>query len=158
MKNNNIVGIVGLLGAVLLIVGVFLTWIDLDFSSLLGSASESYSGMDVYSNDDGYFDDITYGYAPLVALIAGIVALITTIAPMFYHNDGVWKALGVVTLILGIVTVILGFLFRGDVTDGFEIGGLMKASVSVGAGLWVCIAGGILLIIGAIIDIVKKNA
>lgn len=157
MQHNNIVGIVGLLGAVLLIIGVFLTWVELDVSSLFGSSSQSFSGMDVYSNDDGYFDDISYGYAPLVALIAGIVALFTTIVPMFYRNDGVWKALGVVTLVLGIVTVILGFLFRGDVSDGFDIG-VLKASVSVGAGLWVCIAGGILLIIGAIIDIVKKNA
>lgn len=154
---SNIVGIVGLIGAILLIIGVFLTWVDVSVSSLFGGVSESYSGWDVYKNDDGLFDDISYGYAPLVALITGILALITTIVPMFYKNDKIWKVLGAITLILGIVAVILGFLFNGDVSDGFDYG-VVKASVDVGAGLWLSIAGAILLILGAIVDIVKKNA
>ncbi len=155
--NNNIVGIIGLLGAILLIVSVFLTWTDISVSSIIGGKTESFTGMDIYSNDDGWFDDLSYGYAPIVALIAGIVALITTIVPMFYKNDKVWKVMGVLSLVLGIVAVILGFLFKGDVTDSINLV-VASASVEVGIGLWLAVAGGILLILGAIIDIVKKNA
>lgn len=154
---SNIVGIVALLGAILLIAGVFLTWVDVSFSSLIVGTEQSYSGWEVYQNEDGRFDDIGYGYAPLVALVAGILALITTIVPMFYQNDSVWRILGVVSLILGIVAVILGFLFNGDVSDGFSLGGLVSASIDVGTGLWISVAGGILLILGAVVDIAKKH-
>lgn len=156
-EKKNLVGLLALLGAILLIVGVFLTWVDVSVSSLLGGASESYSGWDVYKNDDGLFDNISYGYAPLVALVTGILALITTIVPMFYKNDKVWKILGIITLILGIIAVVLGFLFEGDVSDGFDYG-VVKASVDVGAGLWLSVAGAILLVLGGIVDIIKKNS
>ncbi|MDO5861508.1 MAG: hypothetical protein Q4Q58_01725 [Thermoplasmata archaeon] len=147
----NVLGIIGLIGAILLIVGVFLTWAEASFDIVIYSASESYTGWDIYS--EGM--DAEYNYAPLVALIAGVVAIITTIIPIVLKNATANRLLGVITLILAVVAIVLMVLFYGQM-ETLEISGYTVASVTAGYGLWVSIAGAVILALGGIVDIVKK--
>ena len=150
VSKGNILGILALIGAILMIVGVFISWVSLDIIIL---GSEDYSGWQVYS--DEMFSDAEYNYAPLVTLVAGIVAFFTAVLPIVLKKPAVNRALGVVSLILGIVALVLMVLFYGQM-DSIEIGGYTLASASAGTGLWISLVGAILLVLGAIVDIAGK--
>ncbi len=139
MKNFNILGIIGIIGALLMIIGVFLSWVDFD----LYIVSESASGWELFTDDD--FDFVDYSYAPLVALVCGILSLVVTLVPTILGNLG--RILGLVAFILAIVSVAVSLLFYTD----FDA----VLGFSVGIGMWVCIAGGIITIIGGILDMVS---
>ncbi len=150
VSKGNILGILALIGAILMIVGVFVSWVSLDIIIL---GSEDYSGWQVYS--DEMFSDAEYNYAPLITLVAGIVAFFTAVLPIVLKKPAVNRALGVVSLILGIVALVLMVLFYGQM-DSIEIGGYTLASASAGTGLWISLVGAILLVLGAIVDIAGK--
>ena len=150
VSKGNILGILALIGAILMIVGVFISWVSLDIIIL---GSEDYSGWQVYS--DEMFSDAEYNYAPLITLVAGIVAFFTAVLPIVLKKPAVNRALGVVSLILGIVALVLMVLFYGQM-DSIEIGGYTLASASAGTGLWISLVGAILLVLGAIVDIAGK--
>ena len=96
-------------------------------------------------------------YAPLVALVCGVISLITTLLPIVYKNEKVTRVLGIVTLILAVVAIVIGFMFYGSVGDSVEILG-MSASVGVDIGFWLCMVGAIITAIGGIVDILKNKA
>lgn len=158
MNKANILGLIGLLGAIMMIVGVFLSWAD---SSIVIMDKviweESYSGWDIYSEDE--FSDFAYNYVPLVALIAGVVAILTTIIPAVLHMDNIGKILGLVSLILAIVTIVLVVVYNGDIgAYNIDIPDFSSsAGTSTGMGAWISLAGGALLAIGGIIDIIAKT-
>lgn len=154
VSKGNILGIVALVGALLMIIGVFVTWVTVDITALgMTVSSTDYTGWNVYS--DEMFSDAEYNYAPLVALIAGIVAFFTTILPIVLKKPTANRLLGVISLILGVVALVLMILFNGQM-DSIDLIGLASFSVSAGTGLWIAIAGSVLLILGAIIDIAGK--
>ena len=160
--NVNWMGIIGLIGAVLMIAGVFLTWAEMNISILGFSSSVTMSGMDVFNGtvtiEGQEFTDVEfdYAYAPIVCLVAGVLSLITTIIPIVYNKiPTINRILGAVSLILAIVALVLAIMFNGQM-DAVDFEGLASASVSAGTGVWVCVAGGVLLAIGAIVDIAKK--
>ena len=160
--NVNWMGIIGLIGSVLMIAGVFLTWAEMNISILGFSSSVTMSGMDVFSGtvtiEGQEFTDVEfdYAYAPIVCLVAGVLSLITTIIPIVYNKiPTINRILGAVSLIHAIVALVLAIMFNGQM-DAVDFEGLASASVSAGTGVWVCVAGGVLLAIGAIVDIAKK--
>ena len=160
--NVNWMGIIGLIGSVLMIAGVFLTWAEMNISILGFSSSVTMSGMDVFNGtvtiEGQEFTDVEfdYAYAPIVCLVAGVLSLITTIIPIVYNKiPTINRILGAVSLILAIVALVLAIMFNGQM-DAVDFEGLASASVSAGTGVWVCVAGGVLLAIGAIVDIAKK--
>lgn len=160
-------GIIGLIGSVLMIAGVFLVWAEMTVSisiPIIGdySSSITMSGMDVFNGtvtiEGQEFSDVEfdYAYAPIVCLVAGVLSLITTIIPIVYNKiPTINRILGAVSLILAIVALVLAIMFNGQM-DAVDFEGLASASVSAGTGVWVCVAGGVLLAIGAIVDIAKK--
>ena len=150
VSKGNILGIVALIGALLMIVGVFVTWANVEVIIL---GQEGYTGWQVYS--DEMFEDAEYNYAPLVALITGIVAFFTAVLPIVLKKPSVNRILGIVSLILGVVALVLMVLFYGQM-DSIEIAGYKIASITAGTGLWISLAGSVLLILGAIIDIAGK--
>lgn len=96
----------------------------------------------------------SYNYAPLVALVCGIISLIAMIVPMVLPAKNIGKMLGAVGLILAIVALILTALFYSDFDNamyGIEY-------LDVGAGVWIVMVGSIITILGGILDIVKKPA
>ena len=169
VKKFNALGIIGIIGALLMIIGVFLSWLDFSYSGpLIGSETISYTGMDIFSTDiigEGEnsinFSDITdYYYVPVIALVCGILSLILTIVPTVFNKGKIGKILGALALILAVVTLVLAFLYYGDVS-GYSFNESLfgfSASLSIGTGLWVVIAGSIITVLGGILDIAKKSA
>lgn len=165
----NVLGIIGIIGALLMIIGVFLSWMTFSYTfPIVGSETIDYSGMDVFGGDlisigsfSISFSDITsYSYAPIVALACGIISLIMTIVPTVFNKGKIGKILGALALILAIVTVVISFLYYGDVS-GYEFNesfDIYHITLSIGTGLWIVIAGSIITILGGILDIAKKSA
>ena len=89
-----------------------------------------------------------------------ILSLILTIVPTVFNKGKIGKILGALALILAVVTLVLAFLYYGDVS-GYSFNESVfgfSASLSIGAGLWVVIAGSIITVLGGILDIAKKSA
>ena len=152
VSKGNVLGIVALIGALLMIVGVFVAWVNIDIDVILTSAKGNYTGWQVYTDDT--FADAKYNYAPLVTLIAGIVAFFTAVLPIVLKNATANRILGIVSLILGVVALILMVLFNGTM-DSLDLA-LVSFTASTGVGLWISLAGSVLLILGAILDIAGK--
>ena len=154
VNKGNALGILALIGALLMIIGVFVAWITVDVTALGHVvSSEDYTGWSIYS--DEMFEDAEYNYAPLVTLIAGIVAFFTAVIPIALKKPAVNRVLGILSLILGVVALVLMILFNGQM-DSFVVGGHTVASISAASGFWVSLAGSVLLILGGIVDIAGK--
>lgn len=151
VKSINWLGIIAIIGALLMIIGVFLSWMDASIDIGIWGDSESASGWDVATDDD-YSEIASYTYAPLVALVCGIISLIAMIVPIVLPAKNIGKVLSLIGLILAIVTIIITALYYNDLGSFNEYG----VSFGAGAGVWVVIAGAALTVIGGIIDLVIK--
>lgn len=151
VKSINWLGVIAIIGALLMIIGVFVSWVSIDLG--IWGGTESASGWEIATDDDeGMF---SYNYAPLIALVCGIISLIAKIVPMVLPAKNIGKTLGAVGLILAIVALILTALFYSDLDNAmYGIGEYLD----VGAGVWIVIVGSVITILGGIIDIVKKPA
>ena len=114
-KDMNFLGIIAIIGAILMIVGVFLKWL-----SFLGFGDAS--GWDVFNSWRG---DYGYGFVPLIALISGIVSLCLMIAPTFIKADHLKK----VFVVLGVIAMILAIVVLGGM--GSQLGVILAAAVMV---------------------------
>ena len=154
MKNMNLLGIIALVGAVILIVGVFLTWLSVD----TGFGTETASGWKVYT--DAKDSDMKYTFVPLVALICGIISLVLMIVPTFMNVDKFKQInviLGLIALILAIVVVIFGVLFY---TQSWTVLGTtfkLTDIYKIGIGFWLVLIGGIITMVGGLMPIVKEK-
>lgn len=150
-EQKNLWGLIAFIGAILLIAGACMTWVDVDFNAATLSHSDSYSGLDVYDDDDDLFDDMDYGYAAVIVLTMGILALFSTLIPMFYKDEKVWLWTGAASFLFGLIALIFACLFNGDIPDD-----TMLLSFDAGSGVWMSICASIILLIGSIVDMCKK--
>lgn len=156
-KNINILGLVAFVGAIIMIVGVFLTWGKFEITSIIGSSSTEFTGWDMYTDDSD--NKLEYYYAPLVALICGILAIVAMILPTIDASkkmDNINKILSLVVLIVSIVSIVFMVLFYTNFTDSVDVGGFVGAKTSVETGFWLCLVGGVITAIGGILPIMKK--
>lgn len=147
VKSINWLGVIAIIGALLMIIGVFLSWFDI---TIFGQ-TEGASGWEIATDSD-YSEILSYTYAPIVSLICGIICLIAMIIPIVLPAKNIGKALGALGLILAIVTLIVSVLYYSDL--GGET--IWEFEYGSGAGVWVVIVGAVLTIIGGIIDLVVK--
>ncbi len=141
-KNVNILGLLGIIGAILMIVGVFLDW---GAFSAYGLININISGWQIATD----WSSIDYSYVPLVAFIAGIIALVAMIIPTFVNNEGFKKInniLGIVVLILALVSVILDLMFFSKYGD-----------IGLAIGFWLVLVGGIITLVGGLMPLVKNR-
>ena len=151
----NALGIIALVGALLMVVGVFLNWVEITGTILGFSSTETMTGWDIINEEDAG-EIFEYSFAPIAVLILGIVSLLFTIVPMVKIGKA-GKALGALSLLLAIIAVILCVLFLTDVTSG--VGGeYASLTSSAGAGLYLSLVGGIVVVIGEMLNLVKKTA
>ncbi len=156
INRNSMIGIIGILGAILMIVGVFLSWMDLTVNmGFIGSETSSASGWEVFSDDD--YSEVAYNYAPVVALVCGVLALIASAIPTISNGKN-GKVLGIVILILAIVSVIVSALYYSNLGEFDEGIFGFGASLAAGAGVWVCIAGGAITAISGILDVLVMKS
>ena len=142
---SNLFGILAIVGGLLMIVGVFMDWVvfDLDF---LGT--ETVSGMEVL--DELGSDEVSM-YAPMIALVIGVVSLLVGGVSLLGKADDMKRIMSIATIILAIVVVIFAFMFNGELSgDDFGI-------VEAGTGLWIALVGGIVSAVGGVLGIVKLN-
>lgn len=150
MKNMNLLGIIAIIGAVILIVGVFLTWLS------IGDATAS--GWKVYT--DAKDSDMKYTFVPLVALICGIISLVLMIVPTFMNVDKFKQInviLGLIALILAIVVVICGILFYTQSWTAFGVTIKLTDIYKIGIGFWLVLIGGIITMVGGLMPIIKEK-
>ena len=177
-KEMNPLGIIGIIGAIILVVGVFLTWWTPDVAG-----AKNYSGWDIWNNVDNLFKARTYEptagisvkysgfpyvFLPLVALICGIISIVLMIIPTIMSKDklgNIGGILGLIALILAVVVVICGILFyTGSVTTETTIAGVTNSvsakiteDAKIGIGFWLVLVGGIITMIGGLMPILKDK-
>ena len=178
-KEMNPLGIIGIIGAIILVVGVFLGWI----SAKDVADAKVYSGWDIWNNVDSIKSGIDatvagtgvktsgvpYGFLPLVALICGIISIVLMIIPTIMGKDKLGNLggiLGLIALILAVVVVIVGILFyTGSITAEEFVGGTsvakqttkLTAECNIGLGFWLVLVGGIITMIGGLMPILKDK-
>ena len=141
-KNINILGIIAIIGAILMVVGVFLDW---GAFSAYGLINVHISGWQIFAD----WGDIDYSFVPLVSVICGIIALVAMVIPTFVNNDGFKKInniLGLVVLILALVAVILDLMFFSKYGDA-----------GLAIGFWLVLVGAIITLVGGLMPIVKNK-
>ena len=170
-KDTNPLGIIGIIGAIILVVGVFLAWLTPDTAAMqLLFGDKAYSGWDIQGNlngikdASGLYQGLGYAFVPLVALICGIISLIIMIVPTVMNADKfkqINNILGIVALILAIVVVVCGILFwmqsitwgTGSTTISYKLTELYK----IGIGFWLVLVGGIITMVGGLMPIIKDK-
>lgn len=156
-KDMNFLGIIAILGAVLMIIGVFLTWGTLDLSIF---GSKALSGMDFFNKVSGVVDGTKFTWVPLVALICGIISLLLMILPTFVNTEKfqqINNILGIVALVAALVVIIFGILFITQSFDNglttYKFGEVYKT----GIGFWLTLIGAIITFVGGIMPILKNK-
>ena len=153
-KNLNLLGIIAIIGAVLLIVGVFMDWMSSDLAS--------YTGWEIFNDEDNIQDLIDYGYCPIVALICGIISLILMIVPTVMNVDKFKKindVLGLIALVLSIVVIIVGLLWY---LQSWDVNLLLKVvtyhmSDYASTGFWLTLVGAVITAVGGLMPIIKDK-
>ena len=156
-KDMNFLGIIAIVGALLMVIGVFLTWGTLDLSIF---GSKALSGMDFFNKVNGVVDGTKYTWVPLVALICGIIALLVMILPTFFNTEQfkqINNILGIVALVLSLLVIIFGILFITQSFDNglttYKFGDVYK----IGIGFWLTLVGAIITFIGGVMPILKNK-
>ena len=155
MKDMNLLGIIGLVGAIILVVGVFLGWLSLD----VGGSSQNFSGLDIF-NKKGSIDDldVKYTFVPLAALICGIISLALMILPTFMNSEKfatINNILGLVALVLAVVVVICGILFYTQTFGDYNY--KLTSVFDVKIGFWLTLVGGIITLVGGLMPIINNK-
>ncbi|HEX9994062.1 MAG TPA: hypothetical protein VGB14_14135, partial [Acidimicrobiales bacterium] len=117
-------------GGLLGVVGSLLTWISSDVGDV--------SGFD--ASNDAY----TVLIVGVLGIALGVLWLLATLDPLA-------RVGGFVALALGIV------LAGVAVYDILDVGDLDLAGAAVGIGLWLALAGGVLLIVAGALGIVRRG-
>lgn len=149
-SNINILGIIGIVGAILMIVSVFLAWAEI---SVLGFSIKTYSGWEIFS-DSNIGKIVDYTFTPLIALIGGILALVLMVIPTFANTEKMQKAsniLGIVSIVIAIAVIVLGILFMTQSWEGVSMTDYIQY------GFWLTLIGAIITAIGGIMPIAKNR-
>ena len=155
-KDMNFLGIIAIVGAILMVIGVFLAWGTYDGIS----GTVKVSGMDFFNGD--CIKGTEYTWVPLVALICGIISLLLMVLPTFMNVDKfqqINNILGIVALVMALLVIIFGILF---ITQEFSyLGGNVKVKFGdyykTGIGYWFTMIGAVITFVGGIMPILKNK-
>ncbi|NLL95479.1 MAG: hypothetical protein GX224_07005 [Thermoplasmatales archaeon] len=127
--------VIGILGGILAVAGLFLTWL-----SVGGTPPTEVTGWEIYEEGATLFND--YYFIPLIVLILGIVACITSVAAM-----GGDKSAGGINALLGLAIMALPLVYYYMTWVepwGIDFSEAME-HIKMGAGFWLCVVGGFLV-------------
>lgn len=136
--------VIGLLGGMLAIFGLFLAWINIEIPFLFFSTTIEATGWEIFQDYSDIFD---YYYIPLIILVLGIVACLVAIVSVSGGKGigAINALLGLALLALPIVFYYMSFVSGNDISFGDAM-----EKIEFGAGMWMCIAGGFLTTIGGL--------
>lgn len=138
--------VIGLLGGVLAIIGLFMDWFSVEISlGFLGSITfDGVTGWEVFKE---YSKNLDYYYLPLVILVLGIVSCLISIVSV---SGG--KGLGAINALIGLALLALPitFYYLSFVNGQDWSFGEAMETIKIGAGIWVCSIGGLLVTLGGL--------
>lgn len=162
------------IGGVVMAVAAVLTWgkvaLDVDaFAKALGVDPSALAGA-VGQTSKTFAG--TSGWEGKVALACGVVAVVVAVAAYARHE--LWKTLGRVSIVAGVVGAAMALKVVADkgnaVSDAKAAAGPTFAAagidpgildtvfkVTLEIGIWLCIAGGVLAILGGLMLIMKRS-
>ena len=147
--------IVGLIGGILAAVGVFLSWASIQAEVEGLTISADITGWDMAKGETTIMGITVPGpeeLSPYVVLVGGILALIGALGAA-----GV-KKLSILLAISGLIAIVgAGWGFSVVETGTVSLIGIGTVSSSYGYGLYTCLVGGILALIGGIMGIRAKK-
>ncbi len=153
-KNVNVLAILGIIGGIMMIVGIFLTWIDL---KVIGVSLGTATGWDIFS-DLKDAENIKYTFLPVIDLAAGIIAIVALIIPTFANVDGYKNAnnaIGIIVSLLSIAVIVVSILF---LTQSWNIfGGTIHMSDYIQYGFWISLIGAVIALIGGIMPVAMNR-
>jgi hypothetical protein len=132
--SKGIIGVIGLIGGILILVGVFTPWVTASALGYWGSVS----AWDCITGRTS--ESATYCY---LALVGGVLALMGALFALTAPELKVLWAILAIGGILAIVSAIWGF-------SDIETGRILGLSFNYGYGLYLTLGGGILGLIGSL--------
>ena len=154
----NYLGIIGIVGAALMVIGVFMNWITIDIPYL---GDESWTGMDIWKERSDDFDDLKYTFVPLFSLIAGIIALLLMILPTFMNMEkfqNINNILGIVATVLALIVFVCGLLFYFQTPENWDDPLRKFDGLKFNFGFWLVIIGSLITFVGGAMPILKNKA
>jgi hypothetical protein len=144
-----VIGLMAIAGAVLAVIGAFLPWVD---SGLITANGVDFGPISRNGFHIGYLTDLANGSGGvdgLVLLIVGLAA--AAIAIHYFFTRHAWASFAVVILGVGMYSLGLYNLVRivHDARNDLNLS-TGDALDLVGVGLYMCIAGGIVISLAAI--------
>ena len=139
MKMNfkmSYIGLIALIGAVLAIASVFLSWVSIEVINW------EISGWGLFDETKG-FDQYLY---PIIVLVLGIVAAV--LAMLEFAGKGC-TITRIIMLVVGVLIAVFGFLTYDAFTEGFP--DFIADTTHMGYGLYFEFAAAVALIIGPIL-------
>lgn len=152
--------LIGIVGAILVIVAFFLSWSDISGSILGFERTEGFTGMQFFDGEYVQDSDAWQNMIPLITLILAVVALIISVVPGEYLGGAKTEgALGVISIVISIVLIIVTILFMTWLETGSgDFFGLGQGSIKYGIGAYLCLVGSILVFIVGILPLFKGTA
>ena len=154
-RSANILGIVAIVGSVMMIASVFLTWVQIQIEVL--EFDFKLTGWEVFFDWRDVIQ-LKYAIVPLLSLICGIIvlALMTIVT---FNNRGNYRKmniiLGAITMILALVIIIYSFMFMNKTWDYAII--TIRLMNYLKVGFWLNMAGSFLAFVGGLVPILKKG-
>lgn len=142
----NLIGIIAAIGALAMIVGVFLSWVDLS-----GAATSSIMGWDISSHSS--YSGTTYSYVPMVTLVCGIVVLAIAVLEIMGLTAKWDMIMDIIAIIIAVIAIAVILLFNGDIVSSF---GTDTITAATGMGVWVSLAGSIIVAVFGAYEIFKE--
>lgn len=163
---KNIIGILGILGAFVMIFSVLLDWATVNLPVI--GMSFDVTGWDLHAGSvDTENISAQYGipvvgateydYAPLVVLVCGILGIVSVALQLFSSTATANKVAMVVTIVLAVASIALAVLYSGDIAS--HNGEVIPTSImnyEASYGVWVSVVGAIMVIVGGVGGLLKR--
>ena len=152
MERKQIMSLLVIVGALIAVVGIFLSWFEWSVTvPLIGTETTKYTGWELITDGDLDFDGKIYvTIAFVLALIVLIGALINLVGVL---PDQIVRYSSLLLLILGLLTAVMAIVFFAtEINKDVLVG-----SYGAGIGLWLAVVGGILIAIPSILAMIDKE-
>jgi hypothetical protein len=154
-RSASILGIVAIVGSVMMITSVFLTWVQIqieviDFDFKLTGWEVFFDWRDIIQ--------LKYAIVPLLSLICGIIVLVLMTIVTFNNRGNYRKMniiLGAITMVLALVIIIYSYMFMNKTWDYAII--TIRLVNYLKVGFWLNMAGSFLAFVGGLVPILKKG-
>lgn len=155
-EKHCIVGIFGLIGAVLMIAGVFMTWVDYELYYTISTTTKSYTGLQVANKES--ILTLEYYDLPQYTLYAGVASVITCIVSVFLKPGTASRLLGVITIVIAEYIGIFMILFYQQM-GSLSMAGVVSLTVKMGSGFIMSMAGvGLAFLSGIAVILTRPRA